>query len=333
MKAPLILASLALFASLACQAATEHQSLAPAFNGPVPPPLILDGKAFELAGATAIPTQAAEDLPGVHNFFRLSDTIFSGSEPDGEAGLETLAGLGVRTIISVDGKAPLADAAAALGMRYVHIPIQYKGITPDEMERLAKTFRELDAPFFVHCFHGKHRGPAGAAVGRVVLDGTARDIAIAEMRQYAGTAKKYEGLYRSIAARSIPTAETTAAFAFDFAPIQRPEGVVGVMVTAARTHDHLRDLMDNNWAPDPTHPDVDALNEAQKLEQAFASSLTHDEVSSKPDDFQGWWANAAQHSAALVDSLELGQLDDASRHFEAVRDACSSCHSAYRNDD
>lgn len=339
MKAPLILASLAFLASIACQAATEHLSIAPAFGGPVPAPLILDGDAYELAGAIQVPSQTAVDLPGIRNFFRLSDTIFSGAEPSGQAGLETLAELGVRTIVSVDGKAPAAEAAAALGMRYVHVPIQYKGITPKEMTRLAKTFRDLEAPFFVHCFHGKHRGPAGAAVGRIVRDGAERGIAIAEMRQYAGTAETYEGLYRSIAARNIPAREVTDASDFDFAPIQLPQGVVGVMVIAARTHDHLRDLMDNYWAPLPEYPDIDAINEAQKLSEAFQKGASDEEVMGYPADFQDWWQAAAKHSAALVDSLELGytghapSLAAANQHFEAVRDACSNCHDGYRNEE
>jgi len=334
MKTPLLL-SLALLAALACRTTTTLQS----YDGPVPAPLILDGKAYELAGTTKIPAQEAQQLPGVHNFFRFSESIFSGSEPDGQVGLQTLADLGVRTIVSVDGKAPAADAAAALGMRYVHIPIQYKGISPDQMERLAKTFRELDAPFFVHCFHGKHRGPAGAAVGRVVRDGAARDVAIAEMRQYSGASKKYEGLYRSIAARQIPSAETTAADTYNFPSVQRPDGIVGAMVTTARTHDLLVDLQENAWAPDPAHPDIDAVNEAQKLSEAFAAAADHVEVLAKPADFQAMWQEATVESAALVAALErvyAGQAPaaaEANRHFEAVRDACSRCHSVYRNED
>jgi protein tyrosine phosphatase (PTP) superfamily phosphohydrolase (DUF442 family) len=339
MKAPLILASLALAAGLACHATPRHLSLAPAYDGPVPAPLILEGKAFERALAAELPAQDAVDLPGVHHFFRLSDTILSGAEPAGQLGLETLADLGVKTIVSVDGKAPAAEAARALGMRYVHIPIQYKGITPNEMARLAKTFRELDAPFYVHCFHGKHRGPAGAAVGRVVRDGTDRETAIAEMRQYAGTSKKYEGLYRSIAARNIPASDLTAAFAFDFPAIQRPGGIVGVMVTTARTHDTLFDLRENAWAPLADRPDLDARNEAHKLSEAFAAGAELDEVTSKPTDFTAIWQDATEHSAALTRALErvyaghAQAVDEADRHFEAVRDACSRCHATYRNED
>ena len=71
-----------------------------------------------------------------------------------------------------------------------------------------KTFRELDGPFYVHCFHGKHRGPAAAAaLGRIAVDGVPREQAIAEMRQWCGTSEKYEGLYRTIAEVLRPDAE------------------------------------------------------------------------------------------------------------------------------
>ena len=338
MKAPLLFAGL-LIVGLACRSAKTHEDVAPVFDGPVPAPLILEGKAYDRAGAEQLPEVAAVELPGLHNVFDLSDSIISGGEPQGQAGLESLAAMGVRTIVTVDGKVPAAKEAAALGMRYVHIPIQYKGITPDEMDRLAKTFRELDAPFYVHCFHGKHRGPAGAAVGRVVRDGADRGEAISEMRQYSGTSKKYEGLYRSIAARSIPTQDETHAFAYDFPAVQLPEGIVGAMVPASRTHDFLVELEENGWKPDPMNPDVDALNEAQKLHEAFALGAGIDEVLSKPKDFRGWWKDSVDHSAGLVDALQrfnagnAKAAKEASLHFAAVRDACSSCHGGYRNED
>jgi ferredoxin len=47
------------------------------------------------AAATAGPTPL--EAEGLHNFFRVSDRVYSGSSPDGENGFAALAGLGVRT--------------------------------------------------------------------------------------------------------------------------------------------------------------------------------------------------------------------------------------------
>lgn len=334
MKAlPLIAGLIAL--ALGCHSSVEHQELTP-----VEAPIVLAGAAFDLAGVTELPVTAPIDFPGLLNVFHLSETIISGSEPEGQAALETLASMGVRTIISVDGKAPAVEAAAALGMRYVHIPFQYKGIGPTDMASLAKTYRELEAPFYVHCFHGKHRGPAGAAIGRVVRDGATREAAISEMRQYSGTSKKYEGLYRSVAARLIPSSEDTAQLAYDFPAVELPEGIVGAMVPVARTHDYLELLRDNNWQPLALMPDVDALNEAVIMHDAFVAGANTPDVQEGAQRLQDMWATATKDSAALVAALvEFNAIPTpskaikATRHFESIQASCTDCHSEFRNDE
>ena len=57
----------------------------------------------------ALPERAPEEFPGLHNVYELSANIISGSEPHGQEALETLAQMGVKTILSVDGKEPEAD--------------------------------------------------------------------------------------------------------------------------------------------------------------------------------------------------------------------------------
>ena len=151
--------------------------------------------------------------------------------------------MGVKTILSVDGKPPDAETAAKLGMKYVHVPIQYKTITPEETAEIAKTFRELEGPFYVHCYHGKHRGPAAAAVGRVVLDGASREQAIAEMRQWCGTSQKYEGLYRVIATGDLPAEAETRKLAWSFPARHSAGGLKGMMVEGSRAFDNLKDLV------------------------------------------------------------------------------------------
>ena len=301
-------------------------------------PLDLDGRAYDHAMTVELPPVEPQEFEGLHNVFHLSDQIVSGSEPHGDAAMQKLADLGIRTIVSVDGKAPEAEKAAALGMRYVHIPIQYSDISENEMLRLAKTFRELEGPFYVHCFHGKHRGPAGAEVGRLVLDGIPRDEAIAEMRQYCGTSKKYEGLYRLIAAGDIPTASETSAFEYNFAAREEVEGVVAAMVILSRAHDNNESMMKSGWKPDPSHPDLDPINEATQLLQGFESAASHAEVRTAAQDFRSWWSEGQAESATLLDSVKSIQTGDesaierANRSFQAVQAACTDCHGEYRND-
>jgi len=304
---------------------------------PVQAPVAIEGKVYDFASTVQIPPRKPAEYPGLHNVFFLSENIISGSEPHGEEALVELQRMGVKTILSVDGSEPDAEHAAALGMRYVHVPIQYKGITEDETLRIAKTFRELEGPFYVHCFHGKHRGPAAAAIGRVVLDGAPRETAVAEMRQYCGTSKNYEGLYRAVAVATLPDAGATSGFDYGFESVHAPKGVVGAMVPIARSHDHIEVLVSNDWAIDPEHPDVDALNEARKLEDSFRFSLTLEEVVKGKQDQLDWFKSSLAESTQLVAAIErmragdTAASDEAKKLFKSIKATCNSCHEVYRN--
>jgi protein tyrosine phosphatase (PTP) superfamily phosphohydrolase (DUF442 family) len=301
-------------------------------------PIDLDARAYDLAMSVELPPVEPLNFEGLLNVFHLSGQIISGSEPNGDAAFAKLVEMGVRTIVSVDGKAPEAERAAALGMRYVHIPIQYSDISTDEMLRLSKTFRELDGPFYVHCFHGRHRGPAGAEVGRLVLDGIARNEAIAEMRQYCGTSKKYEGLYRLIAAGDVPTALETAAYEYDFTPREVVDGVVPSMVILSRAFDNNEVMMESGWVQDPAHPDLDPVNEAQQLLQGFEAGEHISEVRTAADDFRSWWSEGQEESALLLSAVRAiadgdeGARALADRSFRAVQASCTDCHGEYRNE-
>ena len=342
MRHPFALAAIG-FATLIAACASTHNETKTNLKAERVPveakdPLIFDGLAFALAGDVVLPASDVLVAEPLHNVFRLSDNIITGSEPTGQAGLEAVAELGVRTVVSVDGKAPDVEIAQALGMRYVHIPTQYKGLTDEEIDHLAKTFRELEGPFYVHCFHRRHRGPAGAAIGRIVIDGVPREQAIAEMRQYSGTSKKYEGLYRTVATRNIPTAQETQAMEYDFPGRKLLEGVAGSMVPIARTHDWLEILGELNWQMDPEHPDIDAYNEARMMSEAFAAGPSFADYQDKPEDFRAMWATAMHASAELTEDLrrfnngdlELGAA--AREQFKIVQQSCTDCHSIYRND-
>lgn len=313
--------------------AAQPQKPADSATPPATPTL-----AYDLAGKMQLPKVAPREVHGLHNVFQLSAQIVSGSEPHGEEAFAELQKLGVKTILSVDGKVPEAELATKYGMRYVHVPIQYKGISDDELLRIAKTFREVPGPFYVHCFHGKHRGPAAAAVGRVVLDAVPREQALAEMRQWCGTAKSYEGLFRTIATQPIPTAQQTASLAWSFPAAQPLGGFREGMIEAARADDHLKALMGRGWQADPAHPDVDAANEATKLADVLAQCAKLEDVTTQPKDFQDWMATAVRESAALRDAL-TGQRKEANPKLKDLADGaykklakgCADCHATYRN--
>ena len=301
------------------------------------PPLPKTGSAYEAAASIELPKREAIEQPGLHHVYRLSDRIVSGAEPEGEAAFEAIAAMGVKTILSVDGKAPDAATAAKYGLRYVHVPIRYKGIESEEMLAIAKTFREAEGPFFVHCFHGQHRGPAAAAVGRVVLDGAPREQAIAEMRQWCGTSKKYEGLYGAIAFGELPTPAATEGFGFDFAPAHGFKGTRAAMVEMSRSFETLEALAKNQWKPLTEHPDARSLGEAERTLRALEAVASSESLAGEPADYQGWMReshDAAKSLVELLTRLEQGDAAAAAGAAEKVaylKKRCDDCHKGYRN--
>lgn len=304
---------------------------------PMAAPLVLDGTAYDAALAVELPEAEPDEHSGLHNVYRLSDSIVSGAEPEGPEALAAIAEMGVKTILSVDGKVPDARSAEALGMRYVHVPIQYRGITDDELLQITKTFRELEGPFYVHCFHGQHRGPAAAAVGRVVLDEAPREQALAEMRQWCGTSGKYEGLYGVVAVGDIPTAEQTAAYTFDFPAAKQLDGVAGLMVGVSRAYDRILSMKRNAWQVNPDHPDIDPVNESAILASLFTQALELPEVQAESEDYRAILQDSIDRARALrgvVADLRASEQPDwqpAEAAFAELKASCNACHEGYRN--
>jgi protein tyrosine phosphatase (PTP) superfamily phosphohydrolase (DUF442 family) len=117
--------------------------------------------------ASVHPLKAA----GIENFYQLSARVYSGSAPEGEAAFAALKERGIKTIITVDGSQPDVEMARRFGIRYVHLPIGYDGVPTNQAARMIKAAETLPGPVFVHCHHGLHRGPAGAAVICMGMEG------------------------------------------------------------------------------------------------------------------------------------------------------------------
>src|SRR5207302_312223 len=112
-----------------------------------------------------------------------------------DEGFRSLRDLGVKTVISVDGAKPDLARARRYGLRYVHVPIGYDGVPEQQALRLARAVRDLPGPVYLHCHHGKHRGPAAAAVVRRCLDEKCSVGQAVQWLRQAGTDPRYTGLY------------------------------------------------------------------------------------------------------------------------------------------
>lgn len=139
------------------------------------------------------------ERPGLPNLYRHDVHIFSGGLPRDAAAFLELKQLGVRTVISVDGAEPDVAAATAAGIRYVHLPIGYDGISRVRRVELLVAVRDLPGSVYIHCHRGLHRGPAAAVAVRC-MNGSFEDPHEVEvLLKELGTAPKYSGLYRDAA--------------------------------------------------------------------------------------------------------------------------------------
>lgn len=307
-----------------CACAGEPSVTAPA-------PLADVEDAFALAGEFALPDRAAQTWSDMQNVYHLSENIVSGGEPLSAASFERLDAWGVRTVISVDGKAPDAARAAAHGMQVVHVPIRYSGLSEEQVLQLSKSFRELEPPFYVHCFHGRHRGPAAAALGRLVLDGAPRERVIAEMRQWCGTSPKYAGLFHSLATLPVPDAADTAAFGFDFHAAAPYDGLRDAMAAITRSYENLELLAEGGFAPDAEHPDLVPVEEAKQVVAGFEACVDLGEVQMGPKDHLAWMEESLVEARTLLAALEARDAAAADAALGELSATCAACHRAYRN--
>lgn len=176
---------------------------------------------------------------GLHTAFRLSDRLISGSQPEGDEGFASLARLGVRTVISVDGVTPDVARAERFGLRYVHIPISYDGVPRDKALRMAKAVRDLPGSAYLHCHHGMHRGPAAAACVALAL-GDATPASASEILRVAGTDPKYTGLNAVPHFFAPSSAVELAAIPSDFPAVAAVPTLARLMVEVDERWDRLK---------------------------------------------------------------------------------------------
>ena len=293
--------------------------------------------ASEAGRKSALGVKPMADPPGIHNLFALGTNIYSGSSPEGEEGFAALAKLGVRTIITVDGAKPDVELAKKHGMRYVHLPHGYDGISTNLQVQLVKVATVLPGPYFVHCHHGKHRGPAAAAVICMSREGWTSAQAEAWL-EAAGTATNYTGLYDVVRRFQKPTAEQLRAVAAEFPETAKVSGLTDTMVGVDERWDHLKAVRVAGYNAPKDNPDIEPANEAVILWEHYR------EAQRLPD--------SAHHGTDFIDRLKAAeaQVKEAEyllkmyaadpkpdirarldKSFDAIGKSCSSCHKTYRD--
>lgn len=314
------------------------------------------------------------DLPGLHNIVAYQGVsgrgeaprpgFWSGSAPEGDAGFGSLAALGVRTIVSVDGAVPEIARAKAHGLRYVHLPIGYDGFDDARRAELVRAVRDLPGPVYIHCHHGKHRSAGAAASVALALGWMTNETALERMR-VSRTAEGYRGLWACAReGRPMASAEIDAAPA-DFPEATRPDGLVEAMVAIDEALEHLKAIETAGWRVPDAHPDLVPAAEAGRLadllrlldaESVAAARCVEPTrgaaVESPTDEVRRWIARDLAAAVAIEAALaEVGRASRAvdgepgegvvapgealrarlTRELGVVTAGCRECHARYRD--
>jgi len=286
----------------------------------------------------ARPQAAVErvEIEGVENAYRLGPRLYSGGQPEPETGFRALAERGVTTLISVDGATPDVENARRYSLRYVHVPIGYDGLSQAEAWAIAQAVRTSEGPVFIHCHHGKHRGPAAAALAaRCVQDWDVNQAL--DWLNEAGTSPDYKGLFEAVERFEPPTADELDRANIELTErVEVPDFVEG-MIQIDERWEHLKAIQAAGFRTPPDQPDLDPPHEALMLVEHYRELQRLDEARERGPEFPEYLQRAERHAQELFQSL--ARAKDQARSdpgelnilFNKVGQDCTSCHKTYRN--
>ena len=277
----------------------------------------------------------AIDLEFVHiestnlpRLLKLSDRVYSGAEPKIEQSFAELSERGIRTLICVDGAKPKVEWADKFGLRYIHIPIGYDGIKAEQAAAFISVVRNCDGPFYFHCHHGRHRGPAAAAIAFMADSQCGAESGLAVLTE-AGTSEHYPGLWRDVKIYQ------------DWSDLKIPEKLPEVakvddfnsgMAVLDRLWDETKLVKKANWKSSAEHPDLDPQRTTLILAQAFEDldSITPAAYSSEAL-YAEQMTVAKNASSRLVQALKNSDANSTAEAYGQIRKSCKECHFRYRD--
>jgi len=279
-----------------------------------------------IAGTAGTTIARLADPPGLHNLLQAAPGVFSGSEPEGERAFRSLRDLQVSMIISVDGAEPDVAGAAKFGLRYVHIPIGYDGIDQQSQLALVRAAREASGNIYVHCHHGRHRGPAAAAV--VCLAAGSMSVQQSgSLLALAGTSPDYAGLWRDVAAWQMPGADVVLP---ELRASAGTESLAAAMARIDRQLDVLKAARKAGWMGETARPAGRPAEAALLIAEAFRESGRH-AGAAYDERFRTLLQQSEQQAQGLSAVLRQGQAELAARNLSELEKACVGCHVEYRN--
>lgn len=271
-------------------------------------------------------------IDSLHNAHRVTNKVISGAQPEGEASFKALADLGVKTILSVDGAKPDVELAKKYGLRYVHLPIGYNGVTPEQGRQIAKALDELPGPIYVHCHHGKHRSAAAVAVACVFNGSLPPERAESVLKTF-GTGENYKGLWQAARDARPLDKRTLAATKVAYVETATIPALAESMVMLDERWDRIKQIQKDAWAVPQDHPDLDPAHEALQVQELLTELSRSEATRARPEAFRRLLDEAAAQTTALHSALSSKPLDPAKADtaFKAASKSCADCHKQCRD--
>jgi hypothetical protein len=218
------------------------------------------------------------------------------------------------------------ERARKFGLRYVHIPVGYGGISSEPAVQLARAAEILPRPIYVHCHHGQHRGPAAAALmRRCGPGGWTEDEAVAFLKA-AGTDPRYEGLFASVRHFTPPGAADPRG-PTDFSEVSEVGGLTARMVEIDEVWDAIRRARQDGWKSADESPAHLAL----RLTEQYREAARLPDHAGRPESFRRNLADAERAAGELEAALRAGDPAAAGKAFDRSAARCSSCHREHRD--
>lgn len=265
----------------------------------------------------------------IENLRMLNQNLYSGSEPSDLIHYQQLADMGIKTIISVDAIAPNPQLADRFGIRIVHFPIGYDGISDERTTQLAQAISQLEHPIFIHCHHGTHRGPAALCVGAIGA-GLITTHQAESFMTASGTSPNYPGLWDA-ARTATPLDDAAIQSTTDFPAHAPVPGFVDSMGQLDRLHDQLWDLADNDWQTPDEHPDLSASAISSRMYDMMRTMSTLPYMDEDGREMRQKMNESTELSLVLENQIQAGQHESALVTFKAFSKSCKDCHSQFRN--
>ncbi len=277
-----------------------------------------------ISGADPV-TGMVEGFDQLPLLYRASETLYSGGQPKTEEAFAQLKRLGIRTIVNVDGAQPNLALAKKYGLTYVHIPIGYDSVPVEASASMAKALKSNDGPFYIHCHHGRHRGPAMAAIAIQLETGCGPEGGLEVMR-HTGTSPDYAGLWRDVQAFTLAQIAGLDPALFETVPVGT---LASEMAAMDRIWDRIKWCEASGWQTPADHPDVAPPHEALMLHERLHELVRLDNAFE--DDLLTGLRAAEDSAKRLHEALKGGDVSAANEHFALLKKSCKTCHTAHRD--